>query len=161
MKKILIFLGCLLAVLLLWVIVPDEASVETIDCGNGVELIKRTSSSCGTKRSLYGINKNGTCLLNPTHKMLENGYLKLRVFYGPNSKIHVFDMETGERVLTGRVSGGHCPDDVCFDINDEGENDNYVLSAHYYLSISPVQHAIETIAVFTRKDGKTCLVSAR
>jgi len=161
MKQAFIAVLAVIAAILLWVIVPEDGKVEFIDCGNAMQLVKRTSNFCGHKQTRYGLRKNKTDLLAPCHKMVENEYLKLRVFYGQNSKIHVFNIKTGEKVLTGRVSCGRSPNYVWFSVDDEGKEDNYILNADYSPSISPLQYGIDTVAVFTVKDGKTCLVNTK
>ncbi len=160
MKKILIALGVVSVAVLFWFIIPEEGRIEEIDCGNSMQLIKKTSSFSGSKRTRYGLRKKGTDLLAPAHEMVESAVLKLRVFYGLNIKVHVFDTESGEKVLTGRVHGG-CAEKIWFCLDDEQNHDSYLLMARYKTLASPVQIKMDTIAVFEIKDGRTMLIEAK
>ncbi len=157
MKKFLSVLACVLVAVLFWIIIPENGRVETVDCGNSIQLVKKTSTFCGLERTHYGLRKNGTDLLAPSHEMVENEHLKLRVFYGLNAKVHVFDKETGEKVMTGWVHGRNA-ETVWFCLDDNKTYDSYLLLAHYKVSASPVQMRTDTIAVFEENNGKAKLV---
>ena len=130
-----------------------KSETETIDCGNSVELVINRYSDFGKKKVLYGLRKNGTLILAPCHKMAENEHLKLKVFYGMNRKVQVFNLETGQKELTGYLPAYKVLD-AGFHKVDSRQN-LYSLWVSYRRQEAPEVISCDTRAVFSMVNGKT------
>lgn len=160
MQKFLIGIFITVCIALLWFFVPETIGLKSISPNNAAELVEKAKKPDASAQTLYGLRRNGTYILYPNHLMVEQPQLKLWVFFGVNSKVHVFDSETGYRVLTGIVPGSKASA-VWFSLETGNKEERYILQALYTPRESEFVCQTDTIAVFCIKNKKTCLLKTK